>query len=1086
MLRKIPRRKYLKPLSAALAATALTAWANGAGWEVMHPGGGGQVQGISFDPNQDGKLFFNSDMEGTSISTDNGLSWENTGADKQKHLHQFITVVEPGNSNRVYNGGLYGLEISNNGGQTWSYVDFFRPTSDRGTVTSIAVNPNDVNKVYAGHGWNNRDDRLNKTTPQNSANGPRKVAYSHDRGATWQTATYKSGNGDKETYSIEVASNGDVYLAAEAGLFKSTNHGVNWTELADPSNTIGVCRGASLSPNGQYIYAAYQKSSGSNTTFGLFASKVSPISWTEITGNLSTGKSWWRPSIDPRDTGSSHHILMGGAFVGGSSRLWEANVTWNGSTPNAVTWTQIFEKTAGSNWNYDAGWRETEAKAMHRGYTPASWSQRRVWVSSDEGIYVGDPNANILTTWQPRYTEKTSDGGYITRGYESTFNWSVDGYGTFIAQGQADNAFVHSFNNGASWHRDYVAQTNDVGAIEVVPSSPYPVVVMGGVAGFGGGDLTGNDVGRLWVRRLQSDTSSWQNSWRKAGGDTSGINGMNHNGGQGSRVFSIVNDPFSVGRIYVGTQHGVYRHDNIVAVAGGTNSNFVRISGPVSNKSVKRLVADPNESGTLYVMQQDGTYRVENATSGSPTWTKINNTGRVGMAGGADIDAWDNNGTTHIAIGVGEYVYVSTNQGGNNATDGFTEILDRDDMLALHPPSLEPWFETGDTLSVGSIAGHGDSVFVALDSANIHGYAVLRGNFSGGFVTWEDWTNDNGTGKKMVFSRSRRAKVFESDGKVYHYVSTSGMGLWRRDISETGSGGGGAFGDPTNVVASSLSTTSATITWNAVTGAASYDIHKQLAGDVWRAVQNSYTGGTSIDATGLNSGGTYTFRVKARESGGQASGWTSSNTITLSGGSGGGGGGSGVFGDPENVNATSVDATTAQLTWDAVTDAASYDIHRKLDGDIWRAVQNGYTGTTSLDITGLNSGGTYSFRVKARKSSGQASGWTESNSVTLSSGGGGGGGGSGVFGDPENVSASSTNATTALITWDAVTDAVEYDVQRQLTGDSWRAVQNNYTGGTSISATGLTSGGTYKFRVKARKGSGQASGWTESNTITLN
>ncbi len=869
--------------AAILSVVILTGHAAfAAGWEAVHPGGGGQIQGIDFDQNKPGKVFFNSDMEGTSISLDYGLTWKNTGASRQKHPHQFCTTVEPGNSNRVYNGGLYGLEISNDGGNSWSYVNYFKPTADRGSVSVIAVNPNNVNKVFVGHGWSNRADRLNKTNPVNVATGPRRVAYSPDRGASWQMSTYQAGDGNTETYSIQVLGSGEVYLSAQAGIYKSGNDGVSWTRLPNPAGTNGVSRGLVISANGQYLYAVYEKNS---TTFAVFATKLPTVAWTEISGALDQTKKWWRPRIDSRDGGSVHHLLLGGLF-GNASGLMEATVTWSGTTPSlSANWSKIFDKTAGTPWNYDAGWRETEAKSSHSGYTPQGWP-RRIWVSSDEGIYTGDPAVDFLTRWEPRYTAKQADGTYKSRGFESTFNWSMGGFGSFLAQGQADNALAFSFNNGASWKREAVDGVNDVGAIHVAPVGGAPVLVFGGVAGFGGGNPTGGDTGKLWARKLNGGSNGFAGGFVKIGGDTEGKNGMNAGpSGSGPRVFSIDSENGNPNRIYVGTQNGVYRHDNVTNLVNGTNSNFARISNGGGNASVKRLVADPNASGTLFVLQSNGTYRVTGATGANPTWTKVNNIACSGMSGGADLDAWANGSATYLAVGQGERVYFSTNKGGNTATDGFAEVLDRSDVLALHPPSLEPWFESTYSLSVGSIAGKGDLIFVSYESDNIHGYAVLKGTISGNVISWVDWTNRSGPGEAIPLPRARRAKILTTGGQDYFYIATSGMGLFRRLASESGSGGTppppDGIGAPTNVTATVLGSTSAKVQWSAVGGAVNYDIQRLKAGDVWRAVSLNFTGGTNVNATGLDAGGSYKFRVKARNAGGQASGWTESNSVVV-------------------------------------------------------------------------------------------------------------------------------------------------------------------------------------------------------------
>src|SRR5687767_12729794 len=123
--------------------------ANAQQWENLNPGGGGQIQGITCDPNTPGRMFLNSDVEGNYRSNDYGLTWTYTGKDLVHHM-AFVTAVEPGNSNRVYNGGLYGLHVSNNGGLNWSIVN--GPMKGYGVAT-LVVDPSNSNNIYAGNSW---------------------------------------------------------------------------------------------------------------------------------------------------------------------------------------------------------------------------------------------------------------------------------------------------------------------------------------------------------------------------------------------------------------------------------------------------------------------------------------------------------------------------------------------------------------------------------------------------------------------------------------------------------------------------------------------------------------------------------------------------------------------------------------------------------------------------------------------------------------------------------------------------------------------------------------------------------------------
>src|SRR5687767_9878001 len=91
------------------------------------------------------------------------------------------------------------------------------------------------------------------------------------------------------------------------------------------------------------------------------------------------------------------------------------------------------------------------------------------------------------------------------------------------------------------------------------------------------------------------------------------------------------------------------------------------------------------------------------------------------------------------------------------------------------------------------------------------------------------------------------------------------------DISNTNFTIGGtppACGDPTALTTTNITTSSATLNWNAVSGANSYDVdYKQSSSSTWLDVATGTTS-TSANVSGLNSSTSYDWRVRANCSGG--------------------------------------------------------------------------------------------------------------------------------------------------------------------------------------------------------------------------
>jgi hypothetical protein len=87
-----------------------------------------------------------------------------------------------------------------------------------------------------------------------------------------------------------------------------------------------------------------------------------------------------------------------------------------------------------------------------------------------------------------------------------------------------------------------------------------------------------------------------------------------------------------------------------------------------------------------------------------------------------------------------------------------------------------------------------------------------------------------------------------------------------------------------------------------------------------------------------------------------------------------------------------------------------------------------------------------------------------------------------VCGVPSGLSSSSITASSAVISWGAVSGAVSYDVQYRVAGGTW--AQGNVTG-TSANFTGLLAGTTYEWAVRTNcSGSSSAFSGTASFTTT--
>ena len=218
------------------------------------------VQSIAVDPVSPSTLYAAAWGDGIFKSTNGGARWTaiNIGL---RSLYVNVVAVDPFSSNTVYAGGD-DLFKSTDGGRSWAMIRFgpvwrhtvfalafdpVRPHSlyvgnynplarthdgsaswtDAGVerVTAIAVDPLNPSILYAGQGGDDSDDFRGG------------IFKSTDGGATWVRISrapiprFRPKNRDTRVAALVVDSlaTSTIYAATEAGLFKSTTGGDDWT-----------------------------------------------------------------------------------------------------------------------------------------------------------------------------------------------------------------------------------------------------------------------------------------------------------------------------------------------------------------------------------------------------------------------------------------------------------------------------------------------------------------------------------------------------------------------------------------------------------------------------------------------------------------------------------------------------------------------------------------------------------------------------------------------------------------------------------------------------------------------------------------
>ncbi|MDB5226749.1 MAG: hypothetical protein JWN78_942 [Bacteroidota bacterium] len=159
-----------------------------------------------------------------------------------------------------------------------------------------------------------------------------------------------------------------------------------------------------------------------------------------------------------------------------------------------------------------------------------------------------------------------------------------------------------------------------------------------------------------------------------------------------------------------------------------------------------------------------------------------------------------------------------------------------------------------------------------------------------------------------------------------------------------------ACGTPSNISATSISSTGATLTWSALTGATKYNIQYKLSTvSTWTTVTSTTN---SKVLTGLTAGKTYNYQIQAVCTSAGAYSSASSFTTTTT-----------ACGIPAGLTSASITAAGATLSWNAVGGAVSYNIQYKVStATAWTTTTS---TTTTKALTGLLASTKYSFQVQA-------------------------------------------------------------------------------------------------------------------------
>lgn len=156
---------------------------------------------------------------------------------------------------------------------------------------------------------------------------------------------------------------------------------------------------------------------------------------------------------------------------------------------------------------------------------------------------------------------------------------------------------------------------------------------------------------------------------------------------------------------------------------------------------------------------------------------------------------------------------------------------------------------------------------------------------------------------------------------------------------------------PVNLQSSNVTTSSFTVSWNAVSGASEYIVDFRVSGGSWGSTTSA---SNSINLTGGSPNTTYEVRVKTDCGSGLESNYSATITLTTDEEAP-------VCDAPTNLQSSNVGINSFDASWSAVSGAVSYNVDIRPAGGSWTTQT---ASTNSLSFSGLTANTTYEVRVQ--------------------------------------------------------------------------------------------------------------------------
>jgi Secretion system C-terminal sorting domain/Fibronectin type III domain/Bacterial pre-peptidase C-terminal domain len=840
----------------------------------------------------------------------------------------------------------------------------------------------------------------------------------------------------------EKAINADAVRGA--GIWMSTDHGVNWAVMPGTANFWNVSKVVCDASGNLYVGC----NSISNTS-GLQRYTKATATWTNIT---PSGLDPRVPDIELSSTGRLH-VTCG-----------------------------YYNTAAGS-----AGYRYTDNPAT---VTSGTWTSAAVSFSPVQY------NVDLASNGNTLYALPSNSAFGVTTIYKSTnggANWAATGTTPAFTSGQAwycmavavdpnnaNNVIVGSLdcykttNGGTSWTKisEWVGTAGQYvhADQQIITWRSNNQVLFGCDGGVhysanGGTTITDRNQGLRIKQFYAIANHPTSTNYFLAGAQDNGVHQLN-NAGMGASVEVTGGDGAFV---HIDQNQGQYQWGSYVFNQYRRSTNSGSTWTSVNYSSTAGQFINPTDyddvNNIMYCSGNANTFvRWSNPQTGS-TFTAVTMSGlSSGKVTALKVSPYTNH-TVYFGGGGSGITPSLIKATAANATPVFTNIIGAGMTTASARIScIEFGNDEQNIIVVYSnygvnnvwVTSNGGTTWTAIDG-NLPDMPVRWAMFYPGsntkaIIATETgiWQTDLINGASTAWNpetgfpnvRTDMLQYRASDGLLS--AATHGRGVFTTII-----GAAPSCGTVTGLTASSITTTSATVSWTALGGALNYDIDYKLnSSGTWINAATATTN-LSVALSGLTAASLYDYRVRANCTGATGA-YAQAQFTTAS---------APTCNAPAGLATNAITPTSATVSWTSVSGAADYDVDYKLiSSGTWTNAATA-TASTSVALSGLTASTLYDWRVRANCTAiGLNSTYAQVQFTTSAPP---------SCNAPAGLTSSAITSSSATVSWSAVSGAANYDVDYKLNSSGTWTNAATATASTSVALSGLTASSLYDWRVRA-------------------